>query len=77
MIEKGQVFVRGKKKNGRWGNIDVMDLDEYSFRRFILTLLNRAGPAISSCYFEGDFRNILCKEPLRERSEVKDEDARI
>lgn len=39
MLERGQVFVRGLKADGKMGPIDALDLDEESFRRFILELL--------------------------------------
>jgi len=39
MIEREQVFVRAKKKEGGYGTVDVFDLDEESFRSFILTHL--------------------------------------
>lgn len=47
MIEKGQVFVRAIKADGQWGNVDVLDLDEQSFRRFVTTSLNGAGPIVT------------------------------
>jgi hypothetical protein len=40
---RGQVFVRGRTKDDRWGNIDVLDLDDESFRAFVVEMLIRAG----------------------------------
>jgi hypothetical protein len=36
MIKPGQVFVRAQLPEGRWVNADVLDLDEISFRAFVL-----------------------------------------
>jgi hypothetical protein len=42
-MKRGQVFVRRQFANGRWGNIDALDLDDVSFRAFVLDVLFRAG----------------------------------
>ena len=39
---RGEIFVRGKYDDGRWGNIDVFDLDDESFRAVILGVLRHA-----------------------------------
>ncbi len=43
MVNRGQCFVRAIDVNGKWDSIDVLDLDEESFRRFVLTKLHRHG----------------------------------
>ena len=43
MIERGQAFVRAQDLNGKWGSADILDLDEESFRRFVLTILSNIG----------------------------------
>lgn len=35
-MRRRQVLVRAIKVNGDWGNVDVLDLDEESFRAFVL-----------------------------------------
>ncbi len=61
MIEKGQVFVRALNSEGKWDSVDALDLDEESFRRFVLTSLNRAR-VVSAMLKEGGESS-----PLRER----------
>ena len=39
MIKRGQVFVRAKKNDGHWGNVDIFDLDEDSWRCLIVSRL--------------------------------------
>ena len=41
-MKRGQVFVRGRDPNGKWGAIDVLDLDEPSFRAFVMEMFKRA-----------------------------------
>jgi len=43
MLERDQVFVRALNAQGKWDTVDVLDLDEESFRRFVLTKLDEAG----------------------------------
>lgn len=43
MIERGQVYVRAVGQDGKWGSYDALDLDDESFRRFVLYMLDRAG----------------------------------
>jgi len=38
-MKRGQVFVRALQADGKWGNVDVLDLDEISFRAFIIDKL--------------------------------------
>lgn len=42
-MKRGQVFVRGINKEGEWGNIDVLNLDDRSFKVFILDRLFKNG----------------------------------
>jgi hypothetical protein len=35
-VKRGQVFVRGRLRDGSIGNIDALDLDDASFRAFVL-----------------------------------------
>jgi hypothetical protein len=39
MIDRNQCFVRAQDENGRWKNVDVLDLDDESFRRFVISIL--------------------------------------
>jgi len=38
-VRKGQVLVRAIQADGKWGNVDVLNLDEESFRAFVLQRL--------------------------------------
>ena len=38
-MRRGQVLVRAIKAKGSWGNVDVLDLDEESFRAFVIDKL--------------------------------------
>jgi len=40
-MKRRQVFVRGRLRDGSIGNIDVLDLDDASFRAFLVELLIR------------------------------------
>ena len=42
-MKRGQVWVRAKDANGEWGTADVLDLDEVSFRAFVIDVLMRVG----------------------------------
>jgi hypothetical protein len=63
-MRRGQVLVRAIKANGDWGNVDALDLDDESFRAFILVFLCRAGVLAS-------MREEYCGEEviLRERKD--------
>jgi len=39
MIERGQIFVRALNYEGKWDSVDVLDLDEESFRRWLLGIV--------------------------------------
>lgn len=48
MIGKGQAFVRAiKSDTGQMGNVDILNLDNDSFRRVIVTILCDAGLLVS------------------------------
>lgn len=49
-----RVFVRAIKANGQWGSVDALDLDERSFRAFVLDRLNVAGIVSAVVTEEGD-----------------------
>jgi hypothetical protein len=55
-MKRGQVFVRGQRADGTWGNVDAFDLDDESFRAFVLEILSRAGlvAAIREKYVDGE-----------------------
>lgn len=42
-MKRGQVFVRARDVNGKWYSADVLDLDDASFRAFVVGQLHRAG----------------------------------
>ena len=42
MIKRSQIFVRAKNKAGKWVNADVLDLDDESFRAFVMWRLMEA-----------------------------------
>lgn len=42
-MKKGQVLVRAKNKEGEWTYVDVLDLDDRSFKAFILDRLFKNG----------------------------------
>jgi hypothetical protein len=42
-MKYGQVFVRGKNNTDEWDSIDVLRLDDESFRAFVIDMLFRAG----------------------------------
>ena len=38
-MKKRQVFVRAQDSTGKWGCADVLDLDDISFRAFVIDIL--------------------------------------
>ena len=42
-MQRGTIIVRGVRTDGSFGDIDVLDLDEDSFRCFLLDQLQRSG----------------------------------
>ena len=42
-MKRGQIFVRAKDKNGKWYNADVLDLDQLSFKAFVMDRLFKLG----------------------------------
>jgi len=61
MINKGQCFVRALNKDDKWDSVDVLNLDDESFRRFIISALGKMG--IIAYIIVDDVED----EPLRER----------
>ncbi len=45
-MKRGQVFVRAMDETGRWGSFDVLDLDEESFRVFVLHVFRMQGQVV-------------------------------
>ena len=58
-------WVRAKSPKGVWHSADAMDLDEESFRRFTLEMLNRAG-AVCAMADRPDFEYRTTTEPSDE-----------
>lgn len=54
-MKREQVFVRGVTKDGNWDAIDVLNLDNASFRAFVIDVMLRAGllVGIQDEYVEG------------------------
>lgn len=46
-MRRNQVFVRAISKEGKWDAVDVLDLDEDSFRAFVVSRLMVAGLVVS------------------------------
>lgn len=42
-MKRKQVFVRAKSPSGKWHSADVLDLDDLSFRAFVMGVLHEAG----------------------------------
>ena len=42
-MKREQVFVRAQLPDGSWNSVDVMELDDESFRAFVFDVLMRAG----------------------------------
>lgn len=42
-MKRGQVFVRAKSPSGKWGTHDVLDLDNSSYKAFLVDRLMQAG----------------------------------
>lgn len=62
MIKRGQIFVRAVDKNGKWDTVDVLDLDDESFRAFVMYKLYESSMVcgIKPEYVEGN--EIILKE---------------
>jgi len=47
-MKRGQVWIRGTDARGEnWGAIDVLDLDDESFRAWVVSMLLRLGVVVS------------------------------
>lgn len=55
-MKRNQVFVRAYDETGQIGNADVLDLDDDSFRAFVIEMLWRSGlvTGIKDEFVEGD-----------------------
>jgi len=64
MMKKGQVFVRAKMNDGSWGNVDILDLNDESFRAFIIQKFIDIGIvcAIKDEFVEGEDIILCIKE---------------
>ena len=62
MVEKGQCFVRAINKEEKWDSVDILNLDEDSFRRFVLRKLADMGVI---CIIISDKK----EKPLREKKD--------
>lgn len=62
-MKRNQVFVRAKFDDGRRGTCDVLDLDDQSFRVFVMDLLIHVGlvTVIKDEGVEGDHIELLAK----------------
>ena len=67
-MNRGQVLVRALKTNGKWGNVDVLDLDDESFRAWIVDKLLEQGSVIGlrTPYppIKGESERILLREKI-------------
>lgn len=72
-MKLGQVFVRAmvpdEKGDWRSESVDVLDLDEQSFRVFVLDVLNRQGVvhALRDKIVDGDHLTLRRRKRLRAR----------
>lgn len=67
-MKRGQVFVRAQDPNGKWGNADVLDLDDDSFKAFVVSQLIQAGFVVGlhPQFVEGDEITYKCETPFVE-----------
>ena len=42
-MKRGEVLVRAQDDTNKWGNADVLDLDDASFRAFVIEMFIRKG----------------------------------
>ena len=47
VMKKGQIYVRAITPDGELGNVDVLELDDDSFRVFIIDKFVRAGAVVA------------------------------
>lgn len=67
---KTGVYVRAKRPSGKWDSVDVLELEEESFRRFVAIVLAKAG-AVTAASQE---LKLAEAEPLCARAEGKPDD---
>ena len=63
MINRDQCFVRALDENNKWGTVDVLDLDDESFRRFVVSKLAEIGAVTIIVNEEKEI------EPLRKKKQ--------
>ncbi len=70
-MKRGQAFVRGVLRDGSIGTIDVLDLDDASFRAFVLDRLIRSEIvyAIRDEHVEGEHLTYRERGDTREKAE--------
>ena len=63
-MKRGQVFVRAKNKKGKWDSHDVLDLDDESFKIFIIDILfrNQLVAGIQDDFVDGERLDLRIKE---------------
>ena len=64
-MKRGQVFVRAKNKEGKWDSVDVLDLDEVSFRAFVIDKMVQIGILVA-------MKEEVCEGDPIEYQEVED-----
>ncbi len=65
MIERGQCFVRAIGSDNQWHSVDILDLTEDSFRRFVLTRLHDLGAIVVT-------KKSVKEQPLYEQRKEND-----
>lgn len=60
------VYVRAKTADGRWASVDAADLDERSFREFVLRKLNEAEIVFSVTGNPPEYSTALTKEQIED-----------
>lgn len=67
MIKRRQVFVRARDVTGKWGSLDVLDLNAESFRVFVIATLFQHGllTGIKSELVEGVPITLFARDDFR------------
>lgn len=69
MISRGQVFVRAQDEAGHWGNADVLDLTDDSFKAWVVYVFAyKLGCLVSVSQPEGEEIVLKTKVPFPEGS---------
>lgn len=68
-MNRGQVLVRAITKTGKWGSVDVLDLDDESFRAWVTDKLLSTGfvTGLRTPYppLEGEPEEVILKERMQ------------